>query len=173
MKKIKKEASSISKIPSSSILMEIWEEMWVEAPCSNESLNINKYIDFFVAACSALRKKSNLLFSEINVPVCEILVQMSNLSDIYNELEWLLKATNNVSYECTKNYILNHKYRRILRRTQQKNEEIWDRFNKRLTVTESAFKGLYNPEETNYSAVEIPYKKDFSVILKNFDKFKN
>ncbi len=166
----KKKIILADKTPISPVLLKIWEELWVDDPCKG-SLTISKYIEFFSGVSRALRRGSNLLFSQVNIPVYNMVLQISKLDDIKHDLEWLLVTTNIVIEECRERYMLNHKSRRTLRRTQQKNEEIWDRFSKRLFITESAMKKLYNAEETNYSAFEVPSQSDFSIILKDFEKF--
>ncbi len=86
------------------------------------------------------------------------------------EMSWILSTTNDITTECKK-HVLSRRSKRILFRMRNKNELIWEKFYKKFLELKTANEELLFIEHTDVLAQEMPYTKNFSVILHHFQRY--
>lgn len=138
--------------------------MWIEPiPCPN---TVDGYINEFSQISRVTRDIAKKIFNQLQQPIDNT---EECLEDIKVELNSLLIYTNKIVSELP---ILSRKQQQILYRVQRKNEALCFFI---LDALERVIEGnylLYEEQISDYLAEEIPYQKNFSVILKNFLRYR-
>lgn len=158
-----KQKSSLKKSDVSDKLSDLWSEFSYR-PCP---ISIEEYILIIDVISRVYRNAANLVFDKLKKPSVDV---EDCLYVVQEELSWLFRMTDIISYECRK-YLLTRRQKRILIRMCHKNENIWIRFDKKVLEIQKLNDELFTFNEQDYLAEEVLYQKNFSVILKDFEKY--
>lgn len=163
---MKNKVSVFSKVDQSTIstkLITIWD-YFSTAPCPR---SLEEYIVKIYLISQVYRNYANFYRDTLRVPVDNV---YDSLSEMEQGLYWLTSKTNDVIEESRSLYILTRRQRRMLQRMQTKNEEIWFKFDEHLRMIGIANSELFTEGDSDFFSEEVPYRKDYSVILNNFQK---
>lgn len=151
-------------------LKRLWREIsWMPCPST-----IYLYINCLSEISKLLRNVSSQVLRRSSKPWMDPEEILEELDETFSSL---VEFTNNVHYELSCRYKLPRKHRRLMQRIVNKNEDVGIRVSHLLQKVMDANDALFDEDEVDKSskdslAKEIPYHKNFSVILKDFLRYR-